>query len=90
MDRSALEEQGASASHMTKCCMGGDCWTLWWSKKVWEQFPAVLSHNQVMEAKREELHNLAERGLYKVVDCCEVKMNPGSVVLSVKWLNTNK
>ena len=54
------------------------------------QTGATRAKDQITEAKKVELQKFAERGVYEVVDWSEAGLNPESVMLSAKWVITNK
>ena len=65
-------------------------WTPWWSYNACKQVPPELTKDQITKAKKVELQKFAERGVYEVVDRSEAELNPESVMLSAKWVITNK
>ena len=56
---------------------------------VCKQVPPELTKDQITVAKKVE-QKFAERGVYGVVDRSEAELNPESVMLSAKWVITNK
>ena len=62
----------------------------WWVKKSNEQVPSELTQKQVLEASSVELKKIVERRVHKIVDRSEMEATPNMVLLSAKWLITNK
>ena len=89
--RSASGKQNSPDLHLTEAHSEWDVrWTPWWSYNECKQIPPELTKDQIAEAKKIELQKFAERGVYEVVDRSEVELNPESVMLSAKWVITNK
>ena len=91
MCRSPSGKQNSADSHLTEAHSEWDVsWTPWWSYSVRKQVPPELTKDQITEAKKVELQKFAERGVYEVVDWSEAEVNPESVMLSAKFVITNK
>ena len=89
--RSASGKQNSPDLHLTEAHSEWDVrWTPWWSYNECKQIPLELTKDQIAEGKKIELQKFAERGVYEVVDRSEVELNPESVMLSAKWVITNK
>ena len=89
MCRSSSGKQNSADSHLTEAHSEWDVrLTPWWSYNVCKQVPPELTKDQITEAKKVELQKFAERGVYEVVDRSEA--DPESVMLSAKWVITNK
>ena len=65
-------------------------WTPWWQRKGAEQVPRELTADQVLKAKKVELGNFEDRGVYEVVEREVMEQTPGATILSAKWVVTNK
>ena len=83
-------EEAASVEADPDATEWDNYWTPWWQKKGAEQVPPELTAHQVLSAKKVEMRNIEERGVYEVVKREVMEQTPGATMLSVKWVLTNK
>ena len=83
-------EEAASAEANPDATEWDNYWTPWWQKRGAEQIPPELTADQVLSAKKVEMRNIEERGVYEVVKREVMEQTPGATMLSVKWVLTNK
>ncbi len=74
-------EQGDSWNQM---------WEPWWERGETAGVPLELTDEAVHEAKMVELNSFAKHKVYSVVDRSVMDSNPDSILLSTKWVITNK
>ena len=65
-------------------------WEPWWERAGHENVPEELSAQAVKVAKNAELESFAKHKVYEVVPRSELDKNPGAIMLSTKWVVTNK
>ena len=83
-------EEAASVEADPDATEWDNYWTPWWQRKGAEQVLPELTADQVLSAKKVEMRNIEERGVYEVVKREVMEQTPGATMLSVKWVLTNK
>ena len=65
-------------------------WEPWWERAGNENIPEGSSAEAVKVAKKAELESFAKHKVYEVVPRSELDQNPEAIMLSTKWVVTNK